>query len=425
MYISMCVSEPNLWNQIIEDWKATRTKENPNIYVSENDTPGRCCCPRCMSWDVPDKELNIPWDKRLEYARRDFANKSDGWYTNLGRLSDRYARFYMEVLKLARKIDPNVYVIGFAYVNYTDPPLQAKLDNHIIIYNVGEIMYLWTPEKVQKDKDIWTAWANTGASLSWRPNFMLGGHNMPIFIARKFGNHFSYFHERGMVGVYFDSNTGQYSTQGPNLYVLARKVFYPNKPVDEILDEYYGAFGPAAVAVREYFSYWEKISDAQDQEVNYDNFYFIADAVFTPDVMANGYAILDKAAVAAKGDKTASARVDFLMKGLKNAELTLAAQDAYRTYKASGNISAYQVAIKTLDDYRASVEADYISNFSLPYKWESGRWNRSFLKLSKAPSIELDPKWKFTWDSNNEGLGKEWSSDKYDDSKWFDIGIDF
>lgn len=438
MYISMCVSESNLWNQIIEDWKAARTKRSPNIYVSENDTPGRCCCPRCMSWDVPDKGLNIPWEKRLEYAKRDFAKKSDGWYTNLGRLSDRYAKFYMEVLKLARQIDPNVYVMGYAYANYTEPPLQTKLDDHIVICYVGGIMYPWTPEKIQKDKDMWVAWANTGASLSWRPNFMLDGHNMPIFIARKLGNLFSYFHKRGMIGTYFDSNMGQYGTRGPNLYVLARMEYAVGKPVDEILDEYYGAFGPAEAAVREYFSYWEKVSDAVTDQMldsyatqqktpeggHYGHFYMIADGVFTPEVMAKGQAILNKAADAAKGDKTASARVDFLLKGLKNAELTLAVQDAYRTYKASGNISAYQAAIKTLDDYRASVEADYIGNMGFLYRRENNSWDRSFLKFSKVSGIELDSKWKFIWDPNNEGLNKEWFSDKYDDSKWFDIGID-
>jgi len=439
MYISMCVSDPNLWNQIIEDWKATRTKENPNIYVSENDTPGRCCCPRCMSWDVPYPELNIPWDKRLEYSKRDFAKKTDGWSVNLGNLSDRYARFYMEVLKLARQIDPNVLVMGYAYSNYTNPPLQTKLDDHIVIYNVGGIMYPWTSEKVQKDKDMWTGWANTGASQSWRPNFMLDGHNMPIFIARKFGNLFSYFHKRGMVGTYFDSDTGQYSTQGPNLYVLARMQYAVDKSVDEILDEYYGAFGPAKAAVIEYFSYWEKVSDAATDQTldsyavqqktpeggHYGHFYMIADAIFTPEVMANGHAILNKAADAAKGDKTASARVDFLLKGLKNAELTLAVQEAYRVYKASGNASAYQIAVKTLDDYRASVEADNIANMGFLYGRESESWDRSFLKFSNVPNVELDPKWKFMWDPNDEGINKEWFSEKYDDSKWFDIGVDF
>ncbi|OHB48419.1 MAG: hypothetical protein A2Y10_00355 [Planctomycetes bacterium GWF2_41_51] len=437
MYISMCISEPNLWNQIVEDWKASRTPQNPNIFVSENDTPGRCCCPRCMSWDVPDKSLHIPWDKRLEYAKRDFANASDGWYKNLGNLTDRYTRFYMEVLKLAQKIDPNVYVIGFAYSNYTTPPLQTKLDKHIIIYYVGDIMYPWTDEKVQKDKDMWKAWANTGASLSWRPNFTWDGHNMPIFFARKFGNLFSYFYKNSLLGTYYDSDMGQYSTQGPNLYVLARMQYAIEKPVDEILDEYYSAFGPAKQQIKEYFSYWEKISDAVTDETldtyaaqvktpeggHYGHFYMIADAIFTPEVMAKGHAILNKAIDAAKSDDIASARVDYLMKGLKNAELTLATQAAYRSYKTSGNISAYQEAVKILDDYRASVESDYICNMGFLYSRESESWDRSFYIFSKA-GIEFDPQWKFMWDPNDEGVNKEWFSENYDESLWFDIGVD-
>ena len=403
MYVSMCVSEPGLWRQIVEDWKASPTKARPhlfvNLFVGENDTPGRCCCPRCMSWDVPDPQLDIPWDKRLEYARRDFADKSDGWYTNLGSLSDRYARFYMEVLKLARQTDPNVLVIGFSYANYANPPLQTKLDDSVILHYVGDLMYPWTSEKIQKTKDAWVAWADTGASLVWRPNFMLDGHNMPVFFARKLGNLFAYFQQRGMIGTEFDSNLGQYAAQGPNMYVIARMHNAVNKSVDEILDEYYGAFGPAEAVVREYFKHWEKVSDGVTDQMldsyavqqkapaggHYGHFYIIADAVFTPEAMATGHAMLEKAAHAAKGDNTAAARVEFLKKGLKNAELTLAAQDAYRTYKASGDISAYHPAIKALDDYRASVEADYVGNMGFPYSRESESWDRSFLKSSKSP----------------------------------------
>ena len=55
---------------------------------------------------------------------------------------------------------------------------------------------------------------------------------------------------------------------------------------------------------------------------------------------------------------------------------------------------------------------------------DSEGWDRSFLKFSNTPGIELDPKWKFMWDPNNEGLGEEWFADKYDESKWFDIGVD-
>ena len=438
MYISMCVSEPGLWRQIVEDWKANRTERNPYLYIGENDTPGRCCCPRCMSWDVPYPELDIPWEKRLEYAKRDFAKESDGWYTNLGSLSDRYARFYSEVLKLAKQVDPDVLALGFSYANYGSPAIRAKLDKNIIVNHVGRLMYPWTREKVRRAKEDWIGWADTGASLMWRPNFMLDGHNMPVFFARKFDELFSYFYKRNMLATYFDSNTGQYSTQGPNLYVLARRQYAVDKSLDEILDEYYGAFGPAETAVREYFSHWEKVSDAvTDQDINsyaaqqempegghYGHFYVVAPVIFTPTVMAEGRAILEKAVDVAKGDNTASARVAYLQKGLKNAELTLAAQNAYRIYQTSGDASACQRAIEMLDNYRASVESDNIANMGRLHRQEGRSWDRSFLKFSGKPGIDLDTKWKFMWDPENKGISNNWHTEEFDDSEWLDINVD-
>ena len=50
-------------------------------------------------------------------------------------------------------------------------------------------------------------------------------------------------------------------------------------------------------------------------------------------------------------------------------------------------------------------------------------WDRSFLKNSSTSGgTELDAKWKFMWDPNDDGLNKEWFFEKYDYSKWFDIG---
>jgi len=63
-------------------------------------------------------------------------------------------------------------------------------------------------------------------------------------------------------------------------------------------------------------------------------------------------------------------------------------------------------------------------NTSLVYS-DSKSWDQSFLKFSRIyGGVELDPKWKFMWDPNDEGINKEWSSKKYDDSKWFNIGTD-
>ncbi len=137
---------------------------------------------------------------------------------------------------------------------------------------------------------------------------MLDGHNLPIFFARKLGEDFSYAAAHGLIGTDFDSLTGQWASQGPNLYLLARLHECPRMTVAKVLDEYYSAFGPAAAAVRAYFAHWEKVSDAvtddlaKEAELHWASFYRDADRIFTPGVLATGRDLLEKAAAAAQSD---------------------------------------------------------------------------------------------------------------------------
>ncbi|MFV1969162.1 MAG: hypothetical protein ACC628_27390 [Pirellulaceae bacterium] len=68
-------------------------------------------------------------------------------------------------------------------------------------------------------------------------------------------------YQRGMIATDFDAITGQWATQGPNLYMIARKNVDPTRPEKEILDEFYQSFGPGAEAVKNYFERWEEASD--------------------------------------------------------------------------------------------------------------------------------------------------------------------
>jgi hypothetical protein len=80
--------------------------------------------------------------------------------------------------------------------------------------------------------------------------------------------------------------------------------------------------------------------------------------------MAVGRTLMTNAQNAAEGDPVAVRLVDFLEKGLTNAEKTLAAIKARQDYINYGNsyLSAWQAAHADLDNYRASVEADFICN---------------------------------------------------------------
>ena len=93
--------------------------------------------------------------------------------------------------------------------------------------------------------------------------------------------------------------------------------------VAKVLDEFYAAFGPAAAAVRAYFAHWEKVSDAvtddlaKKAKLHWANFYRDADRIFTPEAMATGRRLLEKAQTAAENDPTAARGLLFWKKAFR------------------------------------------------------------------------------------------------------------
>ncbi|MBL7037972.1 MAG: DUF4838 domain-containing protein [Pirellulaceae bacterium] len=425
--ISMCVSEPGFHKAIVENWQHGRSPARPHIDVSENDTPGRCICPNCLAWDVPDPKLATPWAERLNRAKKAFEAGDGDWVKSLGSLSDRYARYYLAVQKEAEQIDPTAVVMGYAYANYVDPPREVKLNERVVIGVVPPMYFPWIDAIRQSNRERWDGWRATGARMFLRPNWMLDGHNLPMFVARKLGEDFRYLAHRGMIGTDFDSLTGQYSTQGPNLYMLARLHARPKMTVENVLDEYYSAFGKAEAEVRAYFAHWEQVCDAVTEKpegMHWSYFYRQAHEIFTPAAMARGQKLLDRAVSAARGDRTAEGRVAFLQDGLRNAELTLAAQAAHARYREAGGIRELRAAIEELDDFRRSVESDLISNMGYLAWAETRTWDRKLLRNMRVPGQPLPDPWQFKWDPRNRGSEENWFAESADTSEWLDISTD-
>lgn len=419
--IAMDVSEPAFQHAIVENWLATRTADDPNIDASENDTCGKCICERCLSWDVPDPDLEVPWEERLEHARTAFAAGEGDWWRYLGSLSDRYARFWLAVQAEARRHDPEAVVTGYAYANYRLPPRNTMLNDHVWIGIVPAVMYPWTEAERAEMRAQWDGWAATGARLMLRPNYMLSGHNLPIYFAHRLGEEFRHCAQHGMMATDFDSLTGQYATQGPTLYMLARLTARPELTVEQVLDEFYGAFGPAAEQVRAYFEHWRAISDAVTEPIeglHFSYFYREADRIFTPEVMARGQALLDVAEVAAAGDETALARVRWLQKGLRNARMTLEVQRVYEAYRETGALAPYREAITALDDFRASIEGDLVCNMGFLAWAEQRTWDRELLRLMARPGEPLPGPWRFAWDPDEVGEGRRWFAPDFVDTIW-------
>ena len=425
--ISMCVSDPGFIREKIADWAARRTPDRPHVDVSENDTCGKCTCPRCLALDEPDPDSKVPFDQRAAEAKKRFAAGDGQWTEALGSLSDRYARTYLALQAEARKVDPEAVVMGYAYANYVTPPRNTKLNDHVVIGIVPALMFPWTAEKRQAFIEQWNGWSAAGARLFLRPNYMLDGHGLPINFAQALGEDFSFAIHHGLLGTDFDSLTGQYAAQGPNLYMLARLHDAPNMKPEQVLGEYYAAFGKAAPAVRAYCEHWARVSAGVTDEayaaadLHWSRLYRDADVFFTPEAMAQGRALLERAQVAAQGDVTAVARVAFLDHGLRNAELTLATQRAFREYRQSGKLDGYTAALTALDDFRAAHEGELIANMAYLAWSESLTWDRDLIQLMAQPGTRLPDPWKFMWDPDKVGEGQQWFAPGFDDSRWHDI----
>ncbi len=429
--ISMCVSNPQLIEQVVADWKANRTARDPNIFAGENDTQGKCTCDSCMKLDAPIPGFPIPWEKRGEEVGRRFQTGDPRWADSLGSLTDRYCHFYLEVLKKAKKIDPNVKLIGLSYANYAKAPHREKLNRDIKIAFVGKLMYPWKSEDIEFLKKDFLEWSRTGAFLEFRPNFMLDGHNFPIFFARKFHDLFQFMLKNGMQECYFDSDTGQYSIQGMNLYTLSRMIMRPELSYEEILSEYCGAFGKAAPDIRTYWEFWESVSNSEnvmktslDPKLmkaigadygNYAEFFMSAPRIFTPEIFRKGYSILDSAAAKTMKGTPEYARVDYLRKGLRHAELTMLTELAYESHDSG----RFADAVAALDSFRRSMESQNVSSMTWIVSRENNKWDRIGLQIiTKEFGEQLRKPLRFIFDPQNCGLAKKWYAADYDDSKW-------
>ncbi len=435
---AMCVSNPQLTQEIITRWKANRATEGANVDVSENDTPGKCCCPNCLAWDVPDPEHPELFADRVERAKKAFTaqSKADwmGWSTELGSVSDRYARFYMTVLAEAQKVDPEACVMGFAYANYWKPPYKTKLDPHVIIGIVPNHMFPWTKEDSTDFRKQWDGWAQTGCRLMLRPNYTLEGQGMPINYARQMTDEFNYAAERGLVATDFDSLIGQYSAQGINMYALARLQNNPKMRYDAIIKEYCHAFGPASTQVKRYLDYLEQVSLNLDVKAykkacadtggDWARFNRVARVIFTPEIMSKAQAMMDDIMKAAASDALALQRAQFLQIGLQQADLALKAQDAFESYKKTNDILPFGKALNALDASRAKVDNQYVASMGYLVWSESETWPRQFARLHYGEMLPLADTWAFAWDQDRTGDTKGYSNETLDTTGWLKMRVD-
>lgn len=365
---SMCISDPNLHEEIVSRWRrhgGGQPGHHPSfINAVENDIPGLCQCDVCRALDGPE-----PADYR------DFISPKSK-IAKLPFVSDRYARSWLAIQQIAAKDDPNAIVVGYAYFNYFAAPTSGvKLGKNVLI---GFCPSSWGFPRSDEEhawiKKQWRGWADTGARLLMRTNYFLVGYCMPYVFAHQFADEFENAAQNRLVGTDFDSLTGQWATQGPTLYLLMRLQARPEMDAETLLAEYYSGFGPAAADVKAYFDHWEEYTSASRSNYNDALAAFsasgwrsaakIAHVAYPQASFAQGKALLAKAAEAAASDPEATERVKFLQLGLEHARLCALAASRLTLGNATATPEAGKGELEALLAFRRSHERTWISNLN-------------------------------------------------------------
>ncbi len=422
---SMCVSNPEFHREIVRRWQAAREKHPElrfDINCCENDTAGACACARCLSWDGPDLKFSFLTPEK---------NKK-----NVG---DRYARFYLEVWKLASQIDPEVRIRGYAYSNYVYAPTKVKLPRNVFVAMVPPSTggFPRTPKMFQELHDNLQGWIDSGATLNYRPN-IFGGYAMPENYVTQYYDEFQMMHKTGMREVDIDGPNKSFATQGPLLYVMGRLLARPFANLDELLDEYYSAFDRGTSQVRSYWEYWSKYSidnarkfydvPIRKNKLRFSSFFgfhyaFYAHDLFPKETFGPAREILQQAQNAVKDDPAASKRVAFLQAGLDHAELcadTCALFDDQTVsqaerLKAVNRVRAFRES--SLPAWAADVDF-----FTSNGRNENVVW--TFSDFDPDSMIELPLQWLLKTDPKNLGEAQNFFAVNADVSDWKPVQTD-
>lgn len=364
---SMCVSNQDLQQEVVARWAAKRPPDAQTpgfINACENDILGLCTCPNCQALDGP-----APADYLKFYPA---TSKMAGSRF----VSDRYAHFWLGVQQAAAKTHPDATVVGYAYFNYFQSPTSGiKLNPNILIGYCPSAG--WFPRSEEEHawmKQQWTGWRDTGARLFMRTNHLLDGYCMPFIFAHQFADEFHHAVQQGMVATDYDSLTGHWATQGPNLYVAARLHVRPEASADDLLAEYHSAFGAASKLVKSYFDHWEsftthsreKISQTMEatQTSRWRNWAKASHLLYPAECFTPAEAILAEAVKAARDDPQATARVQFLQLGLEHARLCSRVSARLTLIDSTASEEEVTQALGELLTFRRNHERSGISNFN-------------------------------------------------------------
>jgi hypothetical protein len=365
--------------------------------------------------------------------------------------TDAMMALYNQVAKILRAKHPEskTKIGAMAYANVTIPPQRAlQLEPNIVMWlapiDIDPIHGMDDPRSPPKQeyREMFYRWAKITqgrlaiydydqGQLVWR--------DLPNPSHTAFAADVKHYAKAGILGIGTESR-GAAATTFLNLFFRGQLMWNPEADVNAELTEFFPKFyGPAAEPMAQY---WRTIFDAWDSTLVTEHEYFVAGAIYPPELVAKlrGHLEAAKTALAPiklKGTQTPEEKL--LLDRLRFTELSFAVLDHYMGMQAAVRELDFGAAVSRGDAGLAAREELTAMNPTFTtYKnigesgasWWPGEVQqyRDLLKLtdgSKGTLLMKTPlEWSFHRDPHDTGLPRGWAYTPADLTEWDARGKD-
>jgi len=357
--------------------------------------------------------------------------------------TDAFMVFYNKTADILLKQSPQSRAhIGFLiYSNITLPPVKDVIAAKPLVGYLAPIdidpIHGMDDERSgprREYRDILYKWAKVMQGrlviYDYDQNMMVW-RDLPNPSHQAFRRDIKHYQKAGILGVDTESR-GAMATIFLNFFFRGQLQWNPDADVDAMLAEFYPNFyGPAAAPMKEY---WNAIFEAWESTIATEHEYFLAPAIYTPELIAKLRSQLEvaEAIVAKVADTEPDAKL--YRDRMKFTRLSFDILDNYMAMTTAANTNAdYQAAIAAGERGLAAREKLTSMNETFTtykrigesgYAWWPGEVKQyrellAFTDGTKGRLITKTPLiWNFRRDPNDVGAKEAWQSQNVDLTWW-------
>ncbi len=363
-------------------------------------------------------------------------------------VTDPMLELYNNVATILQKKHPaSGGKIGFlAYANMTIPPArdmtaERSLFCELAPIDIDPIHGMDDPQSPprQEYRDMLHKWAKVmqgRLAIYDYDQGMLVWRDLPNPSHQSFRQDVKHYRDAGILGVNTESRNA-IATTFLNLHIRGRLMWNPDEDVDALLADFYPRFyGPAAGPMQKY---WMAIFDAWQNTICTEHEYFVAQSIYTPEVLAVMKTSLTQAekiinALSAQDKQSRNGKLY-----ARRMTFTRYSHDITAGYlamvQAAGSECDYAAAVKlgeralavreTLTDMNGTFTT--YRNYKVEqngYAWWPGEVKQyreliPFVDGTKGKLITRLPlEWAFRRDVENQGVGKGYAAGQVDLKYW-------